>query len=192
MTLDLIKSDRASGAGRALHDLGAAALFGGNLFARVGMHPALASITAPRERGAVVNRAWRRYGTVNSAALAAVVGGWALARSDEASDRMLSDSERRLALAKDYAVAAVAISGIASGVSGVLFARMEPGGAVELEDGSDPLPDTPEREARAKRVLNALGAVELVSTGALVAINAALSQAGFRRPPVRRLLRRSY
>jgi hypothetical protein len=192
MTLDLIKSDRASEAGRALHDLGAAALFGGNLFARVGMHPALASITAPRERGAVVNRAWRRYGTVNSAALAAVVGGWALARCEEASDRMLSDSERRLALAKDYAVAAVAISGIASGVSGVLFARMEPDGAVELEDGSDPLPDTPEREASAKRALNALGAVELASTGALVAINAALSQAGFRRPPVRRLLRRSY
>jgi hypothetical protein len=192
MRSELIKSDRASSAGRALHDLGAAALFGGNLFARVGMHPALASVTAPRERGAVVNRAWRRYGTVNSASLAAVLGGWALARSDETSDRMLSDSERRLALAKDYAVAAVAISGIASGVSGVLFARMEPDGAVELEDGSDPMPDTPEREARAKRALNALGAVELASTGALVAINAALSQAGFRRPPVRRLLRRSY
>jgi hypothetical protein len=192
MQSGLVKSDRASSAGRALHDLGAAALFGGNLFARVGMHPALASITAPRERGAVVNRAWRRYGTVNSTSLAAVVGGWALARSDEASDRMLSDSERRLALAKDYAVAAVAVTGVASAVSGVLFARMEPDGAVKLEDGSDPLPDTPKREANTKRVLNVLGAAELASTGALVAINAALSQAGFRRPPVRRLLRRSY
>src|ERR1700735_69557 len=124
MTLDLIKSDRASGAGRALHDLCAAALCGGNLFARVGMHPALASITAPRERGAVVNRAWRRYGSVNSASLAAVLGGWALARSDEASDRMLSDSERKLALAKDCAVGAVAVTGVASAVCGVLFARM--------------------------------------------------------------------
>jgi hypothetical protein len=184
--------DRLAAAGRALHDLGAAALFGGNLFARVGMHPALRDISAPRERGLVVNHAWRRYGTVNSVSLLAVLSGWALARRDEASNRMLSASERRLAKAKDVAAGAVAVTGLASALGGVLFARMEPKGAVALADGTSPTAETPEREARAKRIVSALGAAELVSSGALVSINAALAQVGFRRPPVRRLLRRSF
>jgi hypothetical protein len=187
-----LADDRLASGGRALHDLGAAALFGGNLFARVGMHPALADISAPRERGLVVNRAWRRYGTVNSVSLLAVLAGWALARQDEAADGMLSASERRLARAKDVAAGAVAVSGLASALGGVLFARMEPGGAVALADGASPTAETPAGEARAKRIVNALGAAELVSSGALVTINAALAQVGFRRPPVRRLLRRSF
>jgi hypothetical protein len=189
---DPLSNDRLSEAGRALHDLGAAALFGGNLFARVGMHPALGDISAPRERGLVVNHAWRRYGTVNSASLLAVLAGWTLARRDEASDRMLSGRERRLAKAKDLAAGAVTVSGLASALAGVLFARMEPRGAVALADGTAPTAETPSSEARAKRILNVLGAAELLSSGALVASNAALAQAGFRRPPVRRLLRRSF
>jgi hypothetical protein len=111
---NVLADDRLSAGGRALHDFGAAALFGGNLFARVGMHPALADISAPRERGLVVNHAWRRYGTVNSVSLLAVLTGWTLARRDEASNRMLSTSERRLAKAKDVAAGAVAVSGLAS------------------------------------------------------------------------------
>jgi hypothetical protein len=189
---NVLVDDRLSAGGRALHDLGAAALFGGNLFARVGMHPALADISAPRERGLVVNHAWRRYGTVNSVSLLAVLTGWTLARRDEASNRMLSRSERRLAKAKDVAAGAVALSGLASALGGVLFARMEPGGAVALADGASPTAETPRREAGAKRIVNVLGAAELVSSGALVAVNAALAQVGFRRPPVRRLLRRSF
>jgi hypothetical protein len=187
---NVLADDRLSAGGRALHDLGAAALFGGNLFARVGMHPALADISAPRERGLVVNHA-RRYGTVNSVSLLAVLVGWTLARRDEASNRMLSTRERRLAKAKDLVAGAVAVGGLASALGGVLFARMEPAGAIALADGASPTAETPDREARAKRIVNVLGAAELVSSGALVAVNAALAQVGFRRPPVRRLLRRS-
>jgi hypothetical protein len=187
-----LADDRLAASGRALHDLGAAALLGGNLFARVGMHPALRDISAPRERGLVVNHAWRRYGTVNSVSLLAVVAGWTLARRDEASNRMLSPNERRLAQAKDVAVGAVAVTGLASALGGVLFARMEPGGAVALADGTSPTAETPEREARAKRILNVLGEAALISSAVLVTSNAALAQVGFRRPPVRRLLRRSF
>jgi len=35
-----VESDSISSAGRAAHDIGLAAILGGNLFARVGMHPA--------------------------------------------------------------------------------------------------------------------------------------------------------
>jgi hypothetical protein len=156
------------------------------------MHPALRQVSDRRERGKVVNRAWARYGTVNGISLAAIVAGWAGARADESRPRMLSPRERRLALAKDAAVASVAATGIAAAIEGMRFARTEPDGAVSLESGSEPAFDTPPDEARLKRVLDALGRANLVSALALVGVNAALSQANFRRPPLRRVLRRRY
>lgn len=184
------RSDLLSSAGRAAHDVGAAALLGGNLFGRVAMHPALREVSQPRERGSVTNRAWRRYGLVNGLSLAAVVAGWSAARADEASDRMLSPRERTLARAKDLAVGAVAVTGIASAIEGLRFNGSEPNGAVPLTDGSTPAPEATAKETRTKRVLNALGAANLAAEVALVAINSALAQTNFRRPPLRRLLRR--
>src|SRR5919107_3033807 len=121
-------SDALSSAGRAAHDIGVAVLLGGNLFGRRAMHPALEWVSSPSERGKVVNAAWRRYGTFNSLALAAVVGGWGGARLTETSDRFLSERERQLARAKDVAVAAVAVTGVASAVEGVRLAPPGPGG----------------------------------------------------------------
>ena len=97
------RSDALSAAGRAAHDIGAAALLGGNLFGRLAMHPALADACSKEERGRIVNAAWRRYGTVNSLSLAAVVTGWVGARSYEAQNGLLSDRERSLARARDAA-----------------------------------------------------------------------------------------
>lgn len=99
------------------------------------MHPSLTEISDERERGKVLNRSWRRYGAVNMVALGAVVGGWAGARADEARPGMLSGRERGLAVAKDAAVALVAVTGIAAAVQGMRFAGSEPDGAVPLETG---------------------------------------------------------
>ena len=187
-----VDSDTLSGVGRAGHDIGLGALIGGNLFARVAMHPSLTEISDERERGKVLNRSWRRYGAVNLVALGAVVGGWAGARADEARPRMLSGRERGLAVAKDAAVAVVAVTGIAAAVQGMRFAGTEPDGAVPLETGDRTSAAASDTAARRKRRINAIGTAHLVSALGLAAINAALSQAGFRRPPVRRLLRRRY
>jgi hypothetical protein len=174
--------------GRAAHDLGLAGLFGGNLFGRFALHPAVAGLSDPRERGKVVNAAWRRYGAVNTAGLLALTAGWAGARAGEAADGRLSDQERALARTKDALVAVVAVTGVATAVEGVRFARQAPWGAVPLEDGSHPAPQTPEVAARLKRRLDVLGGTALAAEAALVAVNAALAQAGFRRPPLRRRL----
>jgi hypothetical protein len=69
---------------------------------------------------------------------------------------------------------------------------MEAGGAVPLEDGNTPAPEASAREAKAKRRLNLLGTAHLLSAMALAAVNATLSQANFRRPPKRRVLKRRY
>ena len=88
-----IENDTVSSAGRAAHDVGLAALLGGNLFGRLAMNPALGRVSDPSERGEVVNAAWRRYGTVNSLGLAALLAGWYGARATETQPRYLTDRE---------------------------------------------------------------------------------------------------
>jgi uncharacterized membrane protein len=184
-------NDAVSQAGRAVHQLGLAALLGGNLFGRLALHPSVARISDPRERGAVVNAAWRRYGTVNSIGLLATVGGWAGARAEEARGAAkLTGRERVLARTKDGLVGAVVVTGVLSALEGVRFSRTAPAGAVPLADGSTPDAATPPRAARMKRTLNALGAAAIGAEAALVAVDAALAQENFRRAPLRRRLRR--
>jgi len=185
-------SDAISSFGRATQDVGVGAIIGGNLFARVGMHPAMRKVSDPGQRGSVVNDAWRRYGTVNTLSLVAIVAGWAGARADEASPVMLSEDERKLALAKDVCVGLVVTTGLAAAAAGVAFGQMEPDGAVPLTDGDTAAPEATESEAKTKRALSMIGASHLASAVALAGTNAALSQLSFRRPPARRLLRRRY
>jgi hypothetical protein len=174
--------------GRAAHDIGLAGLLGGNLFGRLALHPSVTEISDKTQRGKVINAAWRRYGAVNSVSLAAVLAGWAGARADEAAPSRLSPAERRLALAKDVLVGLVAVTGVASGVEGMRFARQAPGGAVPLEDGDHVAPEASDRQRRSKQRLNALGLASLAAELGLVGVNAALAQQGFRRPPRRRLV----
>lgn len=161
-------------------DAALAALLGGNLFGRLAMHPALADISDKHQRGRVLNRAWRRYGVVNSAALAALVGGWVSARSDDTSPLWTSPRRRRLIASKDIAVGAVVVTGLASAVGGIGFAQQAPGGAVAMDSGSEPAPETPQRAAALKRAVNVLGALNLVAELVLVLVNASLAR-GLRR-----------
>jgi uncharacterized membrane protein len=172
--------------GRAAHDVGLAGLLGGNLFGRLALHPSVTEISDKTERGKLVNTAWRRYGAINSLSLVAVVAGWAGARANEAAPSRLSPAERRLAVAKDALVAVVAATGIATGIEGMRFARQAPDGAIPLEDGDHTAPGATESQRRMKRRLNVLGAASLAAEAGLVAVNAALGQQGFRRPPRRR------
>ena len=184
-------SDLVSQAGRAAHELGIAALLGGNLFGRLALHPVVDRISDPRERGAVVNAAWRRYGTVNSIGLVALAAGWAGARAEEVrGPGKLTPRERALARVKDGLVGTVVVTGLLTAVEGIRFSRQAPGGAVPLADGSTPDATTPAPAARMKRTLNVLGATAIGAEAALVAVNAALSQEGYRRSPLRRRFRR--
>ena len=174
--------------GRAAHDIGLAGLLGGNLFGRLAMHPSVTEITDPAERGKVVNAAWRRYGAVNSLSLAAVVMGWTGARLRESANGQLSEDERRLAYAKDALVGLVAATGLATAAEGIRFARTAPGGAVPLRDGDHAAPAASEAARRSKRRVHVLSTANLVCEIALVAVNSALAQEGFRRPPGRRFI----
>jgi hypothetical protein len=167
-----------------------AGLLGGNLFARLALHPSVTEISDEAERGKVVNAAWRRYGTINSLSLVAIGTGWVGARAAESANSRLSATEKRLAYAKDALVGAVAVTGIASAVEGMRFAKQAPGGAVPLSDGDHTAPSATDTQRRMKRRLNTIGLVNLAAEAGLVAVNASLAQQNFRRPPARRFFRR--
>ena len=179
-----------SQAGRAAHDLGLAGLLGGNLFGRLALHPSVTEISDQEERGKVVNAAWKRYGTVNSLSLLAVV------------DRLGRRARRRGARPPPLARGAPAGAGQGRARRPRRRDRRRDRG------GGRPLrPLGPERRRAAarrrpcrgqrhtrvgarKRRVNALGAASLVAEVALVSVNAALNQESFRRPPARRRFRR--
>ena len=172
--------------GRAAHDLGLAGLLGGNLFGRAALHPSVTEISDASERGRVVNAAWRRYGVIQSLSLLAVVSGWVGARLDEAADRRLDPTERRLARAKDVLIGTVAVTGVATAAQGMAFSKTEPGGAVPLQDGERTTSDAREVSKRGKRRVRIIGTANLAAEAALVVVNAALEQRQHRRPAVRR------
>ena len=175
--------------GRAAHDIGLAGLLGGNLYGRLALHPSVTEISDEGERGRVVNAAWRRYGAINTLSLAAVATGWVGARAREAADARLSETERRLARAKDVLVGVVAATGLATAALGMRFAKSAPGGAVPLSDGDHTAPSAPAGAKRLKRGVNAVSTLNLGAELGLVAVNAALNQEGFRRPqPSRRFI----
>lgn len=147
---------------RTSRNLALSALLGGNLFGRLAMSPALEEVSDKAERGKVLNRAWRRYGAVNSTALALLIAGW-LGERKGASNGIS---------AEDVVVGAVAITGLASAAGGVGFAQQAPGGAVPMQDGAEVAPETPARAASIKRLVNALGALNLASEVALVVLSA--------------------
>jgi hypothetical protein len=121
-----------------------------------------------------------------------VVAGWFGARAGETRARYLTDRERTLARAKDAAVAAVALTGVAAAIEGVRFGGLAPEGAVPLADGNEAAPEASDPERRLKQRLNVIGAAHLTSAVALAVINAAIAQVSYRRPPRRRVAFRRY
>lgn len=177
---------------RAAHDLGLAAWLGGSMFGKFALNPSVAAVSSRAERGKVVNAAWGGYNAINTLSLLSVGVGWLGARLTEANPLALSERERQLSKAKDVLVVSSVVTGLASGVTGARFARSAPEGAVPIERGTEPAPETPTRAARMQRTLGLLGNLNILSGIALVAVNAVLAQTNHSRPPLRRaLLRRT-
>jgi hypothetical protein len=186
------ENDTLSAIGRAWHDVGVGTLVGANLFAQVGWHPALRAVSDERERGKVTNDAWRRYGAVNAFALLGIVGGWLGARAFEAQPDKLTDRERRIAVAKDALTGVLATTGVASGVLGTRFYGMAEDGAVPLRDGDTPSGNASAEAARTKRILSTLSRVQLAAALTLGLVQAGMAQVNYRRPPLKRVFRRTY
>jgi hypothetical protein len=185
-------SDTLAYVTRAAHDVGLATWFGGTMFGKFALNPAVEVISERRERGKVLNTAWNGYNALNAAGLGVAAGGWAAARFTEANPVRMSATENTLSLAKDGLMVAAVGTGIANGVLGARLARQAREGAVPVESGTEPALETPQEAAGIQRSLEVLGNVNIGIGAALIAVNAILAQVNYSRPTARRaLLRRS-
>jgi len=174
-----------------LHDLGMAAGFGGTLFGKAALDPAVKAIGSREERGRVLDDAWSRFRVLDTIALGTMAATWWAGRS-AFSGRRLGRETRALVIAKDVLVGGALLTGIASLVGGtVLHRRQRLHGEVPLTSGYRPGPETPRDIASAVRFLSVMGPINTALVAGAIGVSAALAHASgrsARRGAVSRLL----
>lgn len=158
----------------ALHNLGLAAGFGGSLFGRVALNPAVHVIKDHTDRGAVINRAWQRYNLINVIGMGFTALSWFTGRTF-VSGRSIDRTARRLTLAKDVLLGTSIVAGGATVVAGQMLAQQAPEGRVDLDGGNEPSPRTPEKARALIRFINVAGNVGLATSAGVIALTAVLS-----------------
>ncbi len=184
-------SDTVQDVNQVLHNVGMAAWVGGTMFGRFAHNPSLTRIASHAERGAVANAAWNGYNVVNALGLGAAAAGWTASRFTETQPENLSGAEKGLSLAKDVLMGGAVLTGLLNGVQGARLAKQAPEGAVPIETGTKPAPETPAKAVKIQRSLEVLGNVNIASGIGLVAVNAILAQTNYSRPAKKRALTRS-
>ena len=188
--MSMTTSNALATTARAVHDVGLAAWVGGSLYGKFAMNPAVQLVDKKTDRGRVVNAAWNGYNLVNGLALGSVAVGWLGARFTEAQNELLTDTERGLAYVKDGLVVAAVATGVINGIQGGRLAKQAPEGAVPIESGTVPAPETPPEAAKIQRSLGLFGNLNIITGVALIAVNGVLSQLNYSRPSTKRALTR--
>ena len=142
---------------RSMHDLGAAAWFGGALMGAIGVNGAAAAVREPRDRARVASVGWAKWSPVNAAAIAAhLVGGGAILYANRRRAKHQSGVTANT-------VTKIIATGAALGAtvySGALGAKTAQGDGHAAHGATEPSSDTPDDVASAQRQLqvSAVGA----------------------------------
>lgn len=166
----------ASGASWALHDLGLAAAFGGSLFGKLALNPAVKVLSSEEERSLVITKAWSDYNIVNAVALATAAATWIVGRS-MLSGKEVGKEARPLVIAKDVLMGVSVATGAANIAGNIIKAKSEP--AAPVESGESPSAETPEKTRALQKMWSVLGTASLISMAGVIGLTAILAtQAG--------------
>lgn len=158
---------------RALHDVGAAAWFGGSLMGAIGVNGAAADVRDPIESTKVAQAGWGRWTPVNLAAIGAHLVGGAL---------LTWDNKGRLTAQKGVLAATIAktaVTGAAMGVtaySRVLGEEVMRAGDVPTVGGTTPGEATPQKVADAQRRLRLLQWAVPALSGTIIVLGAYMGE----------------
>ena len=131
---------------RSLHDLGAAAWFGGNLMGAVGVNGASKDVKDPAERAAVASAGWARWAPVNAAAIGAhAVGSIGIFLANRDRVRKQPGAAANSVIKSVLTVAALGTT-VYSGILGRKIATE--GGSGPVEGGTVPASGTPDQVAK--------------------------------------------
>ncbi len=157
-----------------LHNLGLAAGFGGSLFGKLSMNPAVRVIDDRAERGKVLDAAWKGYRWVNLASIGAAALTWAAGRS-VLSGRAVSADAQPLVVAKDALLATSLVCTVIS-VAGGAYMGAQTGGYLPVETGNEPAGEAPEDKQVAQRVVSIASTINLIAIAGVIGLTAWLNE----------------
>jgi hypothetical protein len=178
----------ASTTAYALHDLALATSFGGSLFGRFALHPAMGCVSDAQERGTLIDTAWRRFSLVNILSHGVFAATWLVGRH-MLTGREIDRRTRTLVAVKDGLVATAVVTGIASIAAGATAIRDEDGAPRAVPPHGDRWSERPQPVAT--KVSSVAGIINLVALAGVVGVTAVLSMkagSSHRWPLVSRLL----
>lgn len=154
---------------RSLHDLGAAAWFGGSLMGAVALNGASQDVSDPSERAKVAASGWARWSPVAATAIGAhLVGGAGLVLAHR--DRVRNQAGVTANTTAKTVLTAAALGTTA--YSGVLGKKIAAAGAVHTGGATTPAAGTPQDVTKAQQQQRVLQWVTPALTGALVVLGA--------------------
>ena len=152
-----------------LHDVGAAAWFGGSLMGATSLNAAASQLDDPTERARASTAGWSRWAPVNTAAVAAhVVGGTGLIVTDWSRVRTQEGVGRSTAIK-------TGVTGAALGVavwSAALNRKMAAAGPVPVRGATEPGASTPPDVAKTQQQLKLVQWLNPLLAGAIVGLGA--------------------
>ena len=155
---------------RSMHDLGAAAWFGGSLMGAIGVNGASKDVKDPADRAKVAASGWARWAPISAAAIGAhLVGGTGLLLANR--DRV---RDQRGAAANSVVKTVLTAAAIGTtAYSGLLGAKIAAeADSVPVEGGTVPAEGTPDNVAKLQQQQRVLQWVTPVLTGAIVILGA--------------------
>lgn len=154
---------------RALHDVGAAAWFGGALMGAIALNGASRDISDPRERALVAADGWARWAPVSAAAIGAhLVGGAGLVLANRGRVKSQSGVTANTVVKTALTGAAIATTAY----SGLLGAKIIKAGKFPSAGGAVPSEDTPSDVASVQRQLRPLQWLTPAFTAGVVVLGA--------------------
>jgi hypothetical protein len=175
---------------RIAHDVGLATWFGGQVFGKFALNPTVAVLEDKAERGKVVNSGWFTFNPLGVTGLATATAVRVAARLTEQHPSMQTKAERRLSFFEDVLLGTSVALTVATGIQGARLAKSAPQGAVPVESGTEPAPETPEQAAGLQRSIGALGNGAIAAGAGVLSLRAVQDRLAYSRPPARRGLTR--
>ena len=150
-----------------LHDVGAAAWFGGSLMGATGLNGAAAQLDDPRERARASTAGWSRWAPVNGAAVIAhTIGAAGLLRTE--LPRVKAQKGVRQSSAIKTAVTAAGLG--VSAWSAVLNRKMAAAGPVPIQGSTEASAATPPDVAKTLKQLKTVQWLNPLLAGAIVGV----------------------
>jgi hypothetical protein len=167
---------------RSLHDLGAAAWFGGSLMGAIGVNGSSREVKDPAERATVASAGWARWAPVSAAAIGAhLIGaaGLLLANRDRVRGQSGAGAN---SVAKTVLTAAAIGTTTYSGILGAKIATQAE--STPVEGATVPSDGTPDDVARLQQQQRILQWITPVLTGGILVLGA---QQGEQQRPAEQL-----